>query len=311
MVIGHLFLLGASLAWAIAIIVVRGARPRQSMFALLPWCFALASLALLPLVLWDGAARPIRARAGGVGCNGLYWRPRRSGGHMVHHGGDGAAADDGDVRRIPGNAGGRAGAVQPRAGRGIHAGTAGRLGADPGQRRDCRLAGAAGDDPAREPRAGRRAIGRRSCCCTACSDRRAISARCSARVAAKRRVIALDLRNHGDSPHAAGDGLRHHGRRCDRDAGCDGRAAVRAGRALDGGQGGDAGRADLAGERGAVAGVGHRAGGLRRGLGRLRDGDGGAAADRGPDARGGRCVHGADGDRQVGACVSVAEPRVR
>jgi drug/metabolite transporter (DMT)-like permease len=53
MVIGHLFLLGASLAWGIAIIVVRGARPRQSMFALLPWCFALASLSLLPLVAWE------------------------------------------------------------------------------------------------------------------------------------------------------------------------------------------------------------------------------------------------------------------
>jgi drug/metabolite transporter (DMT)-like permease len=52
-VIGHLFLLGASLSWAVAIIVVRRARPAQSMFALLPWCFALASAALLPLVLWE------------------------------------------------------------------------------------------------------------------------------------------------------------------------------------------------------------------------------------------------------------------
>ncbi len=53
MVIGHLFLLGASLAWGVAIIIVRAARPHQSMFALLPWCFALASLSLLPLVLWE------------------------------------------------------------------------------------------------------------------------------------------------------------------------------------------------------------------------------------------------------------------
>ena len=51
--IGHLFLLGAALSWAIAIIVVRRSPPRQSMFALLPWCFALASLVLLPLVLWE------------------------------------------------------------------------------------------------------------------------------------------------------------------------------------------------------------------------------------------------------------------
>jgi drug/metabolite transporter (DMT)-like permease len=50
-VIGHLFLLGAGLCWAIAIVVVRAARPAQSMFALLPWCFAIASVALLPLLL--------------------------------------------------------------------------------------------------------------------------------------------------------------------------------------------------------------------------------------------------------------------
>jgi drug/metabolite transporter (DMT)-like permease len=52
-VIGHLFLLAASLAWGVAIIIVRGARPAQSMFALLPWCFAIASAGLLPLVLWE------------------------------------------------------------------------------------------------------------------------------------------------------------------------------------------------------------------------------------------------------------------
>ena len=52
-VIGHLFLLGAGLSWAVAIIVVRRAPPRQSMFALLPWCFAIASVVLLPLVLWE------------------------------------------------------------------------------------------------------------------------------------------------------------------------------------------------------------------------------------------------------------------
>jgi drug/metabolite transporter (DMT)-like permease len=52
-VIGHLFLLGAGLAWAVAIVVVRRFRPRQSMFALLPWCFAVATLVLLPLVMWE------------------------------------------------------------------------------------------------------------------------------------------------------------------------------------------------------------------------------------------------------------------
>jgi O-acetylserine/cysteine efflux transporter len=50
--IGHLFLLGSALAWSVAIIVTRAARPRLSMFALLPWCFLLASMLLAPLVWW-------------------------------------------------------------------------------------------------------------------------------------------------------------------------------------------------------------------------------------------------------------------
>jgi O-acetylserine/cysteine efflux transporter len=49
--IGHGFLLMASLCWSVAIIVTRVARPSLSMFELLPWCFGLASLLLLPLVL--------------------------------------------------------------------------------------------------------------------------------------------------------------------------------------------------------------------------------------------------------------------
>jgi O-acetylserine/cysteine efflux transporter len=51
--IGHLFLLGAGLSWAIAIVVVRGFRPRQTMLVLLPWCFLVGSLVLLPLVAWQ------------------------------------------------------------------------------------------------------------------------------------------------------------------------------------------------------------------------------------------------------------------
>ena len=50
--IGHVFLLGASLSWSIAIIVTRAARPKLSMFALLPWCFLIGSLVLAPLVWW-------------------------------------------------------------------------------------------------------------------------------------------------------------------------------------------------------------------------------------------------------------------
>lgn len=50
--IGHLFLLGAALAWSVAIIVTRACRPSQSMFALLPWCFLVSSLVLAPLIAW-------------------------------------------------------------------------------------------------------------------------------------------------------------------------------------------------------------------------------------------------------------------
>ena len=44
--IGHGFLLGAALSWSVAIIVTRATRPRMSMFELLPWCFAIASIML-------------------------------------------------------------------------------------------------------------------------------------------------------------------------------------------------------------------------------------------------------------------------
>jgi len=51
-IIGHLFLLGAGLSWSIAIIVTRGAKPRLTMFALLPWCFLIGSLVLAPMLAW-------------------------------------------------------------------------------------------------------------------------------------------------------------------------------------------------------------------------------------------------------------------
>jgi O-acetylserine/cysteine efflux transporter len=49
--IGNGFLLCAALSWAVALITVRRPPPRHSMFELLPWCFLLGSLALLPAVL--------------------------------------------------------------------------------------------------------------------------------------------------------------------------------------------------------------------------------------------------------------------
>jgi drug/metabolite transporter (DMT)-like permease len=50
--IGHIFLLGAGLSWSIAMIVIRAARPRSTMFALLPWCFLLCAAVLAPMVAW-------------------------------------------------------------------------------------------------------------------------------------------------------------------------------------------------------------------------------------------------------------------
>jgi len=49
--IGHGLLLGAALAWSVAIVVTRARPPALSTFELLPWCFVLASLALLPVVV--------------------------------------------------------------------------------------------------------------------------------------------------------------------------------------------------------------------------------------------------------------------
>lgn len=51
-IIGHLFLLGAALAWSVAITVTRAARPHLSMFALLPWCFLVSAIVLAPVVWW-------------------------------------------------------------------------------------------------------------------------------------------------------------------------------------------------------------------------------------------------------------------
>ena len=64
--VGHAFLLGAALSWSIAIIVIRRAPPRLSMLELMPWCFAIASLAMLPLVLFE-------APHGGFGPHPLAW----------------------------------------------------------------------------------------------------------------------------------------------------------------------------------------------------------------------------------------------
>jgi O-acetylserine/cysteine efflux transporter len=64
--IGHAFLLGASFSWSIAIIVTRAATPRSTMFELMPWCFAISALFLLPLLL-------LHAPHGGIGTHPASW----------------------------------------------------------------------------------------------------------------------------------------------------------------------------------------------------------------------------------------------
>jgi len=60
MLAGYGLLLGASLAWSLAILVTRRLPPQRPVLELLPWCFGLGTLLLLPLAWW-------REPAGGVG----------------------------------------------------------------------------------------------------------------------------------------------------------------------------------------------------------------------------------------------------
>ncbi len=61
-VLGHAYLLGAALCWALAMLAIRRWPPRSSMLELLPWAFGLATAALLPMALegtvghWGGTA---------------------------------------------------------------------------------------------------------------------------------------------------------------------------------------------------------------------------------------------------------------
>ena len=58
--VGYALLLGASLAWSLAILVTRRVPPQRPVLELLPWCFGLGALLLLPLAL-------LREPAGGIG----------------------------------------------------------------------------------------------------------------------------------------------------------------------------------------------------------------------------------------------------
>jgi len=64
--VGHLLLVLAALLWTIAIVASRKWPPKSSMFDLLPWCFGIGTLVLIPFALW---LEPM----GGVGPGG--WIP--------------------------------------------------------------------------------------------------------------------------------------------------------------------------------------------------------------------------------------------
>ncbi|MBD0271008.1 MAG: DMT family transporter [Acetobacteraceae bacterium] len=57
---GYALLLGASFAWSVAILVTRRSPPQRPVLELLPWCFGLGALMILPLAL-------LREPAGGIG----------------------------------------------------------------------------------------------------------------------------------------------------------------------------------------------------------------------------------------------------
>lgn len=73
--LGHGFLLGAALCWALTMTIVRRWPPRLSMFALLPWAFGLATLALLPMALWHGVGRWTPGSVWCLGFIGLVMAP--------------------------------------------------------------------------------------------------------------------------------------------------------------------------------------------------------------------------------------------
>lgn len=64
--IGHAFLLAASLSWSVSIIVTRAAPPRSTLFELVPWCFAISAVLLAPLALWHEPG-------GGISTQPMSW----------------------------------------------------------------------------------------------------------------------------------------------------------------------------------------------------------------------------------------------
>ena len=78
-VLGNALLLGAALSWALAMVAIRRRPPRMTMLEMLPWAFAIATVALLPLALsrpaghWDGAGWAALLAIGMVAGPGGTW----------------------------------------------------------------------------------------------------------------------------------------------------------------------------------------------------------------------------------------------
>ena len=61
--VGHAFLLLAGLAFAVSIVTLRAMPPRAPMFELLPWCFLIASVTILPLLVAETPGGTLGTRA--------------------------------------------------------------------------------------------------------------------------------------------------------------------------------------------------------------------------------------------------------
>ena len=252
---------GRGLSWSIAIIVTRAARPRLSMFALLPWCFWSASLSLRRSHLC-GTRRTERSRRRRllVGA-GLYRsdRRRRWGRWCIME----ATAKLPTLVSSVGFLATPAISLllanlllrEPFTPR-----SAGRFGADHGRRRLRRVAARRRPhDPERASRAGR-GTARRWFCCTACSARRGnfgvVQRGSPARTGSSPSTCATTATARTRPTCVTHAWRTTCGRRCGR-----WKIGRRRGRPLDGRQGGDGGGAALARGGRASAGVGHRAGG--------------------------------------------------
>jgi drug/metabolite transporter (DMT)-like permease len=61
--VGHAFLLLAGLAFAVSIVTLRAMPPRAPIFELLPWCFLIASVMILPLLVAETPGGTLGTRA--------------------------------------------------------------------------------------------------------------------------------------------------------------------------------------------------------------------------------------------------------